>query len=194
MVRTAGTAWCVPASSIPFYSPGDFCETSLRLHSIRKLLSHPRDKASQFQRLPPRLTPPPSGASSPSSYYHRCCCHTSSPPPPTPPLPRGTVFNSIYNRTAKYRSQQLLVRCRCPRLVRGATPRSGKQGYLARNLLPSHPLSLFLSPKRIAMVGNQTWEIKRSAVFCRGIQRGGFNWITSSTWRIDGRGWRYIPR
>lgn len=49
----------VPASSIPFYSPGDFCETSLRLHSIRKLLSHPRDKASQFQRLPPRLTLPP---------------------------------------------------------------------------------------------------------------------------------------
>lgn len=66
----------VPASSIPFYSPRDFCETSLRLHSIRKLLSHPRDKASQFQRLPPRLTPPP-----PSGAFVR------HPPPPTPTHP-----------------------------------------------------------------------------------------------------------
>lgn len=102
----------VPASSIPFYSPGDFCETSLRLHSIRKLLSHPRDKASQFQRQP-SLLPLPFGASVAAF------------------LLRGEpVFNSIYNRTAKYRSWQLLVRCRSASLLRGMTSRSRKHSYL----------------------------------------------------------------
>lgn len=102
----------VPASSIPFYSPGDFCETSLRLHSIRKLLSHPRDKASQFQRYP--ILPL-------ATSLRRLCRRL--------PPPRGTVFNSIYNRTAKYRSWQLLVRCRSALLLCGMTSRSRKHSY-----------------------------------------------------------------
>lgn len=154
----------VPASSIPFYSPRDFCETLLRLHSIRKLLSHPRDKASQFQRLPPLH------ATNVGAFLRR---HRFPP--------RGTVFNSIYNRTAKYRSgncwfvaEALLWYAAWPHDRENRVTWLSEEDRVGR--------------RQESDVGN-----KALGVSCR-IQRNRFNWtsLTLVSWRQMYNIWFYV--
>lgn len=133
----------VPASSIPFYSPGDFCETSLRLHSIRKLLSHPRDKASQFQRQP-SLLPLPFGASVAAFLLYAG----------NPSLTRYiTEPQNIDPGNCWFVAEVL-------RLLRGMTSRSRKHSY------PGFQKSIATRNRHRR---DRTWEIRSSVCFAGGF-------------------------